>query len=271
MPIRPNLREAANFLGDSFADSLAGADGKQLSGFYSLDAAKLFDTLIDELKKDCSSADLENISEMIKNVTFLAVKDPSQKIKELKAKIQGRQNFLVLWGWSDPRHGHAMLAEFVNIDQEKYNFSVYNTGNGIQYHEQSIDGGSYKIQPYIDFENIPVEIISDDSFIEAFVSSMHSMLENKEKTTENDKFVTSEDLYEVVLQDLIPFQKKDPHLSDELRKDSSEELVIRDLHTTDRFQKPQLGGTCTNSCLWAFLLRRMDTVEKYKLVKEKMF
>lgn len=182
--------------------------------------------------------------------------EASQKSENLSDMVAGRADTIIF--------PHQPSAEDMTSDLNRlYNLTIYNTGNGIKYHQVCPNCSSYKIQPFLEYKNIKIEKLMDPDFLSAFLAPQMDSYDKKiffhdpSISAPYNKDYKPFYMYQVVLQDLYQEMVKTPT-------------------SPPVFQKPQLSGTCTVSSIWAFMLKKhhltngSEFKKFYKIFKEKI-
>ena len=102
-----------------------------------------------------------------------SLKELGEQAVACKAKIDALtpgEHFVMEGGWKGQggSPGHAMLYLFKKNADGKYSLLVFNTGEGVQFHQLEIDGIKQKSFPYLEFTGIEGEKITA-SFLEALL------------------------------------------------------------------------------------------------------
>jgi hypothetical protein len=170
-----DMSMAVHILGDYFGAGMRDNKGQELEGNNSKIVTELFLSLLREDGLG-SDAEIDKIRDKLESSIDIArMESIEDMIDAVVAKFNKNLPFLLLWGYQNLDGGHAMLLEFdpapTRLPSEKlYKMTVYNTGSGIRYHEICGDCDSFKIQPYVEYDNIELEKLTDRIFLEALLS-----------------------------------------------------------------------------------------------------
>lgn len=263
-----SMSMAIHILGDFFAKNLKGTDGQLLEGNYMPLVFQKFMCLL-ENERFKEQSEIKIIKDRIQNaIEIEKLPHINLRLQHIQSKLDANEPFLCSWGFRHKNEKHAMLVEFEpskchfedSQDIRRYDLTIYNTGDGIEYHQPCRDCQSYKIQPFVEFKNINVMKLRDSAFLAAFLAvnmNGNAVLDYYENRFEFDYQsyecdYTASYIYEVILQDF---------------NDNKITIPIEPAV----FQKPQLSGTCTASVIWAFMLKKLHSSDPgYKLNYKKL-
>lgn len=272
-----DLKLVATFLGDYFADGMKKSPEEELLGECSLRMMNTFAKLValcPELMVGVHP-NMVKMVDLIKTAIFIESEIKSKPSNNgfhflqrfMVENLTQSKSFLVPWGFYNSNQvNHAMMVEFEpsQVDEGAgsfYDVTVYNTGSGIQYHQICLDRESYKIQPFVEFKDVELSKLTDDHFLQAFISPLFlnysAKIPDNPNIERNSLEVNAKDIYLNIFQTI------------------NDKRVMSEIPLC---QRPQLGGTCTISVIWALMLKKIsekredgtfDTT-KYKLVKERL-
>lgn len=197
-----------------------------------------------------SIQELQSIQKLFKESISIAqtlemTTTPDVLLRNLSRKVQTDlealsigQSTILPWGWNDTSGGHAMLLECRKTALDKIVFTVYNTGEGIQFHEMKND-------PFKEYANtvrvyeVPLDVIKKTGFVQ-------SLFEPKTLggTSDVEKVrYGALNLYAM----LQPYQR------------SSENIQEKGF-----WMRPQFSGTCSMRSLLAYLGHKLGPEEYHK-------
>lgn len=267
-----NLRLAVNFLGDFFSENFKDSSGVNLEGTTGQSVRKKIFEILNQppLLHD---NDLDKIRQSIHfSIKYSSIREFNGKIQYVKERLLAGDTFCLPWGYVGPCGGHALFVEFEPVKSLSllhdspsslsnymltYNVTIFNTGEGSDYHPISQKSDSYKRRPFIQYCNVPQTALLDTNFLKAIQSTVHKFPTfNIDKRLDNNEIIEIDDVYVGILHTLYPY-----------------------LQTDDNFgiyQRIQVSGTCAVSCIWAYLIYRIVKssesprlgLERYKIVKE---
>ena len=213
--------------------------------------AQLLKTLLDSL----SGLDLTPIKQKLDQIIHWYTKTASlSTIQELEpcafaiceaiSTLAINQSVTFPGGYTNQGGGHALIYEITKTGDNLFEFHIINTGDGVQFHPQSLQGLKNKAYPLFTISNITLkELVGHDYHLQ--IDLILTLLAFNKVT--NKPFTHVSQIYSAVTDH---FQGK---------KTSQKNLV------TDTLITPQRSGTCTWKCLMA-LMRHTLTKQEYKQV-----
>lgn len=250
MPL--DLRAFSLLHGDAFTlDS-------ELEGGFVGENAKYIQATVDKLLEDGIIADpdgkVASVTRELANLTTWDAKfrqaqrwerETMDVAKELMAAIRALPSggsVLLSGGYIKSGGGHAMLYRFEKEPTGNYNVSIFNSGDGLQYHPSVLHGFKSKSYPVLKFTNVTEEDLFYDpanpsaNFLDALIKfKCHSVKNPTNK------------LYGVIFR----------RLKDRIFPVNPS---IKDCITNQR------SGTCSRKCITSGLLRSALELDKYKEV-----
>lgn len=172
------------------------------------------------LLEDIQNDSVEKATDLA-TVTKLA-REMNQKV----ATLQIGDSIAISGGHSDKSGGHAMIYKVTRELNGSYTFTIYNTGDGVRFHEQKTTGLKVKHATALKFTGCDLERHLSDVFFTA-IFYMNSSVENREQTS-------SDDLYTLLFDNFSGCRQETDH----------QELD---------FQTQQRSGSCAVKASWAML------------------
>lgn len=214
--------------------------------------AQLLKTLLDSL----SGLDLTPIKQKLNQIMHWGMTtDSLSTIQELQpravaickaiATLAINQSVTFPGGYTNQSGGHALIYEITKTGDNLFEFHIINTGDGVQFHPQSLQGLKNKAYPLFTISNITLKELVGHDYYHPQIDLILTLLAFNKVT--NKPFTHVSQIYSAVTDH---FQGK---------KTSQKNLV------TDTLITPQRSGTCTWKCLMA-LMRHTLTKQEYKQV-----
>lgn len=205
----------------------------------------------DFLRKTEHGQKYPDLTEEIRRVIYIEDKKLDKKLqfdllqKQMLDALQSKKPFLIEGGWIGEKAGHAIYYEIAPTADGKFNFRLFNTGEGIQSHASIIKNHKIKYQAFQEWKGIEGDRITSKFFIEALFEL--KTLQVIERTVVKTAF-GEKDVYEGLKELLKP-----------------DEIVIEPAHA-HLFMTPQRSGVCSWKSLLAFMRTHM-TLNDYKRFK----
>lgn len=230
-----NVHRMALIFGDSFIKR-SGYEGEQSSMPF-VHLMQAFLASKGELTEEESS-----MQKALSGVVDLRVPgDTSEHLAEISAQVERNGRCLISGGWLK----HAIMYEIVKQDDGRYEFRIYNEGEGIQYHSGGQIGYKRKTEGCKVVRDIPHELLFRGSVL-ANLEQLFQMTKSDEGAEEK-RIGPDAYLYEHIVPML------DGHHGE----------ITPEMH---RELSPQRSGTCTYRCLqaWAAYQMKPEVYTKFK-------
>jgi Protein of unknown function (DUF3638) len=230
-------KNIANFFGDSFLKDMMDDKNSRFEGNNFEESMTFILNLLKLLDSENLTGQIQQEFAYCKNImnTQLGIlhvisserkklrNTLTEKIHNDLARLDEGESILLPTGWSDLAAGHAMLMKIKRSKNNRYEMLVFNTGGGLENHEQIVGGSKTYCNPIMKFQGLTYEELCDRNFFEALL----------ELRTELVGF-ESGDLYKGILSRFGDKQVNDGQLS-------------------EKFITPQRSGTCTARALMNYI------------------
>ncbi|MCB1081552.1 MAG: hypothetical protein KDK63_00250, partial [Chlamydiia bacterium] len=180
--------------------------------------------------------------------TYQTIQSVGQKMGEAVLKAQKGEVVTLPTGYYNLKGGHAMLFDVVSNGDETFDVTVYNTGEGTEYHDTLESYDKKRILVPLKFKSVPKEILfftgegKSPSFLFFEYLVFFRVI--------NHQDLKAADIYGTLFEQLYPYRDTQPPKKDD-------------------FQKPQEDGTCVWKCLFKHLSCQFST-EDYKKLRVAM-
>jgi len=177
--------------------------------------------------------------------------DMEDKIKFLINMLDNYKSIIIMGGFSRVNYsGHTILLYIEFIENNKYNLCIFNSGNGIKYHDNNIgikftDITREKIINILNFNYILISVLDDENYLK-YISDI---LQKKYDNIDNIKNI---DIFYKLLYKYVNKENK---------------IIISN-------EKPQLSGSCTFYSQYHFIkyyfkINNINFRDFYKLMLKK--
>lgn len=239
---------ALHVLGDGFGKE-SGLEGAP-SGYMIQYLQKILSTRLLDEEFAAEETSLKNKETLISNLdrfqsfNALRKKDLGSFVKKMRGELDQLRNgetLLLDGGWRNINSGHAMLYEIIKINPNQYNFRIYNTGAGLEFHSEVQAGYDQWALPVREFANVNLKTLTSKTFWHTF---------NKLRDNPND-FWKASLIYEHIIGALEPSKE------------------VSSFPATSLFP-PQNSGTCSYRVLMAYLYGLFENKNQFHRAEFKI-